>query len=124
MERSAVPNRRLSSAELEKARELLDSIRGSLNELSGGDPDLLFAYRRKVYKELTYDERDTPAFRRKLKAIKRREQSNICPICQQQLPEKYCVLDRFEASARYTIKNTRLICPTCDVKVQASRKYA
>ena len=66
-----MPNRRLTAEELAKAQVLLDSVRAQLLALSGGDSELLFAYRRKVYKELTYDERDKPMVRRHLKARKR-----------------------------------------------------
>ncbi len=118
-----MPNRRLTPEELLKARALLDSIRAQLQALSGGDPDLLFAYRRKVYKELTYDERDKPMVRRQLKALKRGEQKSLCAACQEPLPEKYCVLDRFDAAKGYTAENTRLICQACDIKAQAAKGY-
>ena len=117
-------NRRLTAEELATVRVLLDSVRAHLLALSGGDPDLLFAYRRKVYKELTYDERDKPMARRQLKAKKWREQNGICPVCQKPLPERYCVLDRFQAAAGYTPENTRLICRDCDIRTQAARGYA
>lgn len=118
-----MPNRRLTPEELIKARMLLDAIRARLQELSSGDADLLFAYRRKVYKELTYDERDKPMVRRQLKAMKRGEQKGLCAICQESLPEKYCVLDRIEAAMGYTPENTHLICQTCDVQSQAAKGY-
>jgi hypothetical protein len=60
-----------------EANRLLDTVRARLLELAAGDADLLFAFRRKVYKELIYDERDKPMVRRRLKAAKRREQSGI-----------------------------------------------
>jgi hypothetical protein len=119
-----MPNRRLTAPELQLANELLARIRENLELLSAGDPELLFAYRRKVFKELTYDERDKPMFRRKLKSAKRKEQGGICPICNAKLPEKYCVLDRFHASSGYTVENTRLICQSCDVNVQVSKNYS
>jgi hypothetical protein len=119
-----MPNRRLSPEELAKVRALLDTVRAQLKALSGDDADLLFAYRRKLYKELTYDERDKPMVRRQLKALKRGEQRGICPLCQKPLPETYCVLDRLEAAAGYTPQNTRLICRECDIQAQASKGYA
>ena len=118
-----MPNRRLSSEELERANALLDSIRVRLSELAGEDTDLLFAYRRKVYKELIYDERDKPMVRRRLKALKRKEQGGICPLCKKPLPATYCVLDRFVAAKGYTTENTQLICQECDVMTQESRGY-
>jgi len=48
-------NRRLSESELKQAHKLLESVRGRLRKLSSGDPELFFAFRRKVAKELTYD---------------------------------------------------------------------
>jgi hypothetical protein len=119
-----MPNRRLSPRELKHANTLLASVRKRLRILAGKDADLLFAYRRKVYKELIYDERDKPMVRRRLKALKRKEQGEICPLCKKPLPAAYCVLDRFIAAAGYTPENTRLICHECDVKTQASRRYA
>lgn len=49
------------------ANELLKEVRQRLATLSDGDPLLLFAYRRKVFKELIYDERGKPMVRAKLK---------------------------------------------------------
>jgi hypothetical protein len=49
-----VANRNLSSEELKMARSLLDEIREKLDVLAAGDLNLLFAYRRKIYKELIY----------------------------------------------------------------------
>ena len=57
-------------------------------ELSNGDAGLLFALRRKIYKELTYDERTKPMARRKLKEQKRKEQGGLCPVCHRPLPAK------------------------------------
>jgi DNA repair exonuclease SbcCD ATPase subunit len=119
-----MPNRRLTTDELARVNELLARIRAELGELSGGDTELLFAYRRKVYKELTYDERSRPAVRRRLKAAKLHEQSGLCPICWEPLPTTYTVLDRFSAADGYTSENTRLIHQHCDRRVQAERGYA
>src|SRR5262245_14698758 len=113
-----MPNRRLSTVELEQARLLLTMVRAGLQRLAGNDAELLFAFRRKVYKELVYDERGKPMARRRLKAQQRELQNDSCPICSHPLPEKYCVLDRFHAADGYTLENTRLICPDCDVKTQ------
>jgi UTP:GlnB (protein PII) uridylyltransferase len=52
-----MPNRNLTSDELKRANALLADIRERLDSLAAGDPLLLFAYRRKVAKELGYDER-------------------------------------------------------------------
>jgi UTP:GlnB (protein PII) uridylyltransferase len=65
-----MPNRNLSADELKRANELLADIRARLISLAGADPLLLFAYRRKIAKELGYDERGKPGSRGKLKALK------------------------------------------------------
>lgn len=84
----------------------------------------MFAYRRKIFKELTYDERSKPIVRRKLKNEKWKEQRGLCAICGKELPEAYTVLDRLSAAEGYTKKNTRLIHQECDVAHQASKGYA
>lgn len=117
-------NRILSPAELTDTRVLLDDIRTKLVTLSNGNADLLFAIRRKVYKELSYDERSKPTIRKRLKAQKRKQQNGLCPICNTPLSQTYCVLDRLNAADGYTSDNTRLIHQTCDTGIQVSRCYA
>ena len=119
-----MPNRRLTLEELNQARKFLDEIRCKLKDLSSGDRELLFAYRRKIYKELVHDERKKPMVRRALKVKKRKEQGGLCTICNKELPTKYAVLDRLNAVDGYTPENTRLIHQECDVKFQTSRGYA
>lgn len=116
-------NRNLTADELVEADRLLNEIRKKLQSLAGEDGALLFAYRRKIAKELTYDERGKPMLRRSLKALKRKQQDGLCAICGNPLPEKYAVLDRLEAVHGYTIENTRLIHSQCDVEVQSGRGY-
>jgi RNase P subunit RPR2 len=113
-----MPNRRLSPDELKQVNALLDETRAKLDQLAAGDRDLLFAFRRKVYKELIYDERDKPMVRRKLKALMRKRQGGICPECNEPLPTSYSVLDRFSAVDGYADSNVRLICQRCDQKIQ------
>lgn len=117
-------NRQLTPEELAIANALLAEIRDKLEGLSQGDKELLFAYRRKVFKELTYDERDKPSVRRKLKDQKWKEQRGLCALCGKDLPVRYTVLDRLVASAGYTPENTRLIHQDCDVKHQESKGYS
>lgn len=71
--RSNMADRSLTQDELTIANELLTRIREDLAGLSGGDEGLLWVLRRKVYKELTYDERGKPIHRKRLK--RRRESS-------------------------------------------------
>ncbi len=117
-------NRQLTPKELKHANALLADIRTKLEALSRGKKDLLFAYRRKIFKELTYDERSKPMVRRKLKDQKWKEQRGLCAICGKELPDKYMVLDRLNAADGYTKENTRLIHQECDVAHQASKGYA
>jgi len=119
-----MPNRQLTTEELRRAIELLTEIRFKLAQLSGGDKELLFAYRRKIFKELGYDERSKPMVRKKLKDQKWKEQRGLCAICRKDLPIKYTVLDRLNAIDGYTPENTRLIHQECDVAHQASKGYA
>jgi hypothetical protein len=118
-----MPNRRLKPDELIKANHVLDQIRASINDLSSGDPELLFAYRRRLIVKLTHDERGTPAERNKLKAEKRIQQKGICPLCSEPLPEKYVELDRTVAYLGYTPENTRLIHHQCHIEDQARKSY-
>jgi hypothetical protein len=118
-----LPNPRLTSDQLLVASTLIDEVRVKLRALTGDDTNYHWALRRKLAKELVYDERGKTGHRVKLKALKRKEQNEICPLCQQQLPEKYCVLDRAEAVKGYTMENTRLICQACDYKTQKERGY-
>lgn len=117
-------NRRLTKHELELVDWLLAEIRGRIASLAGDDPELLFAYRRKLYKQLVYDERGTPASRNKAKDRQWAVQGGLCAICQQPLPEKYTVLDRTEAYKGYVPGNVRLIHDTCDRKAQKEKGYA
>jgi hypothetical protein len=109
-------NRNLTSAELTQANTSLANIRQRLSELAAGDPATLFTFRRKIAKELTYDERGKPAERNKLKARKFGEQRGICTECGQRLPERFAELDRKNAMDGYTPENTELIHGECHRK--------
>jgi DNA repair exonuclease SbcCD ATPase subunit len=119
-----MPNPLLTPTQLLQAQRILADVRHRLSEASAGDAELLFALRRKVQKELIYDERNKPAHRNRIKRLKRIEQDGRCPVCGDSLPEKYAVLDRFEAVKGYTIQNTRLIHQKCDTRLQAEKGYA
>jgi ribosomal protein L44E len=118
-------NRQLTPSELEGLfAPLLSGVRERLQHLSGEDAELLWALRRKLAKELSYDERGKPMHRKLLKAQKRGEQHGRCARCSDELPEKNAVLDRVEAMKGYTPENTRLLCPSCDAAIQEERGYA
>jgi ribosomal protein L44E len=119
-----MPNRQLTKDELEKlAYPLLAEVRGKLQHLSNGDKELLWALRRKITKELGYDERNKPAHRTALKKKKRKDQNGLCAQCSKPLPEDGSVLDRLEAMGGYTDENTRVLCPGCDREVQVNRRF-
>jgi hypothetical protein len=118
-------NRQLTSDELNKLfRPLLREVRVRLLRLSNGEETLHWALRRKLAKELVYDERGKPMKRLQLKAFKRGEQGNRCALCSSELPEKNVVLDRITAMSGYTKENTWLLCRECDYKQQESRGFA
>jgi UTP:GlnB (protein PII) uridylyltransferase len=117
-------NRQLNALELELANSILLAARQHLDEAARGDQELLFALRRKVAKELTYDERSKPMVRRALKRKMRVLQNGLCPLCKEKLPARYCVLDRFNAADGYVAENVRLICESCDRRVQAERQFS
>ena len=116
-------NKNLSPDELKRANELLADIRERLTNLAGGDPLLLFAYRRKIAKELGYDERGKPGTRKQLKALKWGHQNGKCVQCGDELPLKYSELDRKNAADGYTIENTDLVHAKCHQLRQAAKGY-
>ncbi len=116
-------NRNLSPDELKRANELLADIRERLTGLAAGDPLLLFAYRRKVVKELGYDERGKPSARRELKALKWGQQGGKCAHCGEDLPKAYSELDRKNAADGYTVENTELLHAKCHQGRQAAKRY-
>ena len=119
-----MPNRNLDETQRAQIADLLQKVRDELYRLSAGDADLLFAFRRKLAKELTYDERSSPAARKFLKRQMRKLQGGMCVGgCARPLPESYCVLDRFSAAAGYVRENVRLICESCDRVIQKQRGY-
>jgi hypothetical protein len=118
-----VPNRNLTADELQRANELLADIRERLTGLAAGDPLLLFAYRRKVAKELQYDERGKPGARGRLKAMKWGQQEGKCAHCGGELPMEYSELDRKEAAGGYTPQNTELVHAKCHQARQAEKRY-
>jgi hypothetical protein len=118
-----VPNRNLDADELKHANVLLTNIREKLKTLAGDDPLLHFAYRRKVVKELGYDERGKPGARGKLKSLKWGLQDRKCAECGEEMPMKYSELDRKNAVDGYTEANTELVHAKCHQARQAAKGY-
>lgn len=119
-----MPNPRLTLEQTKEADALLERIRAQLVALSGGDPKVLFAYRRRIFIRLSYDERGTPGHRKKLKHEKWKEQRGKCAICSEDLPVSGSELDRHNATGGYTAENTQLIHHDCHRKQQADRRFA
>jgi hypothetical protein len=118
-------NRQLTPEERERLfAPLIKRAREHLDEFSGGHPQLRFALNRKLFKDLSYDERGTPMHRKALKTLKRREQDGLCTDCRQPLPETDAVLDRLSAMDGYTAANTRLWCSPCNRRIQGQRGFA
>jgi hypothetical protein len=90
---------------------------------AAGDPDVLWALRRKLTKELGYLERSSPQVRTALKQRKMREQNGRCGICRQKLQPSGSHLDRITAFGGYTDENTRLVHPGCHAAAQKRKKY-
>lgn len=117
-------NRQLTSKELiDFAIPLLTTVRKRLREISSRNKNLLWALRRKIYKELMYDERGKPMHRKQLKMKKRLAQKNCCALCKRKLADKGSILDRLKAMKGYTVENTRLLCQKCDTKIQVQKGY-
>ena len=116
-------NPMLNSQQLLLANHILNRVRADILSAALGDSDTLFALRRKIAKELSYDERGKPAQRKRLKHLMRRKQNGFCALCTSSLPEKNCVLDRIEAKVGYREDNVRLLCQVCDFSVQSQKDF-
>ena len=117
-------NRALNEAELEAARALLAEIRTRIDDAAGDDEQLRFALNRKVYKELSYDERGKPNARSSLKARMIKAQGGNCAECAKPLPPADTVLDRLLADKAYVDGNVRVLCRPCDLAIQRGRGFA
>lgn len=117
-------NRRLTEAEQELGRAVLQTTREQLKEIAKDDPGLLWALRRYLYVRLQHDERGKPMQRKILKLKKMASQKSLCAVCKKELPERGAELDRFNAMAGYTEENTRLVCHDCHRKIQAEKGFA
>ena len=118
-------NRTLTKVELSKLfAPLFDDVLAALNQASNNDPELLFALRRKLSKELEYLERGKPMQRRAIKQRKLAEQKGLCAECSMPIADDEAELDRKRAIARYTMENTRLIHHACHRRLQRERGFA
>lgn len=119
-----MPNPTLTAAQrIQLFEPLFEIVKAEMDRLSGGDPDILWALRRKLTKELGYLERRCPQTRAALKRRKMKEQDGKCAICSHPLPVKGAELDRRTAVDGYTDANTRLIHHGCHVEDQRRKGY-
>jgi hypothetical protein len=120
-------NRRLTAEERAATNAVLEAVLKKINRLSDGDPELLFALRRRLIVKLTHEERGTPAQRNRLKREKHKEQNGVCPLCNGErgpLPLKYAELDRKVAFYGYTAANTRLVHHECHIDDQGKKSFS
>lgn len=75
----AIANRKLSEKEHQAAAWILDEMRAKLEESAGDNQKLHWTLRRKIYKELGYDERGKPARGNTLSAINGRVKMACAP---------------------------------------------
>ena len=118
---------KLNRDQLRNVKDLMEKIQLMIIEQSNNDPKLLFALRRKVWKELNYWERGKPMVRRRLKVKKYLDQQGLCanPACKAKLETngRNAELDRFVADRGYTDENTRLICHKCHRLSQEDSRF-
>jgi hypothetical protein len=119
-----MPGIRLTPEQADAANALLKEIENRLATMSGGNAHLLFSLRRRTYIRLSYAERGTPAYRKKLKKIKREEQGGKCAIGGEDLPVTGTELDRHDPVLGYTPENTQLVCHGHHREQQAKRRFA
>lgn len=118
-----MPNPQLNKKQLESSWRLLGEVRAKLKKLSKDNKNLLFAYRRKIFKELMHDERGKPMQRRKLQELMWGKQKGKCAICKNSLKLKGAELDRKSAPRGYVETNVRLVHHICHRKDQARKKF-
>jgi cell division protein FtsN len=106
----------LSPEDRQKAIQILEQARASIDAAADDDPERRFQLRRYILKRMEFDERGTPTQRRKLKELKRKFQRGLCFDCGQPLPVQGAELHRLDAIAGYTETNTRLLCRACHQK--------
>jgi hypothetical protein len=119
----------MTKDELIVAGHILREVRQRITETGEGDPVFTFALRRYVYKNLSYDERGTPAQRTKLKLEKLIEQGGECVYSECKMPDRKITkadepeLDRIDQVKGYTSENTVLMHHACHRASQDKKGY-
>lgn len=104
---------KLNPAQTAQADELFARLKADLQTLANGDEDLLFNFRRKMYKELMYDERGTPLARQRLKKTMWKKQEGKCAVCGKELALEGSELERIYAPKGFVEDNVKLVHHEC-----------
>jgi hypothetical protein len=105
-------------------RPLHQRVLADLTATGKGAPEILWALRRKLARDLTYMERSTPAARKKLKARMFAKQNGRCALCGKQMIQRGAELDRFNPYDSYVENNVRLVHHDCHIADQECKHYS
>ena len=105
---------KLNPQQTADADALFTRLKADLLALSGGDEDLLFNFRRKMYKELMYDERGTPLARQRLKKATWKLQEGKCAVCGKELAFEGSELERIYAPKGFVEGNVKVVHHECN----------
>lgn len=119
--RCGMANRTLNEQQVKVAMEIVADVTARIHELAGGDEALMFAFVRKVSKELVYLERESPSKRKRVKRKVWKLQGEKCAECGNPLGFRYSVADRRDAVKGYVVGNLEIIHAECD-RIRKERK--
>lgn len=105
---------KLTPEQMKQADELFARLKADLLALSNGDDDLLFNFRRQMYKGLMYDERGTPLARQRLKKATWLKQEYKCAVCGLELPFEGSELERLYAPKGFVEGNVKVVHHACN----------
>jgi hypothetical protein len=114
----------LTTQQRDSILPILEKLRADIRSLAGADEAIVFQMRRYIAKRLEFDERGSPAVRRKLKDLKWKLQRGLCAQCSKELPIRGAELDRNQAILGYTEENTKLVCHDCHRAAQEAKNFA
>lgn len=116
---------KLTPEQKAQADDLFARLKADLLALAGGDDDLLFNFRRQMYKGLMYDERGTPLARQRLKKATWQKQEGNCAVCGKELPLEGAEIERLIPSKGFVEGNVKVVhheCGHLDRSASASGK--
>lgn len=105
---------KLNPEQMAQADALFAKLKADLFALSNGDDDLLFNFRRQMYKSLMYDERGTPLARQRLKKATWQKQESKCAVCGLELPLEGAEIDRLIPSKGFVEGNVKVVHHECN----------